>query len=248
MKLDSLTRYTYIFIFLDILLFAAAVFTLIVVIGWKHLLNQHPGPNPKLFTRLTVSVPFVNAGLLFSGTAFAAALVSLWPILTRPTRENAATRPVAIHLVVLFIVFLFTMAGATAIWFTTLRIRALFTPIWESQPLEIKLYIQDSLSCCGWFNATSAGLFNDDLRSGFCVDPDSIPRDPDPNVSIGCVGNFTNKADGIFNDTFTTLYGFTAIELGLFLAGACIANLRMQKKRFLGIDYKLTTGGKGGFV
>ncbi|EGG00209.1 uncharacterized protein MELLADRAFT_118110 [Melampsora larici-populina 98AG31] len=248
MKLAALTRYTYIFIFFDIALLAAAIFTLLIVLRWKHLLHSAPLPNRHLITRLTLSTNFVHAGHIFSIATFIAFIISLWPLLTRPTRDNAATRPVAIHMLFILFVFLLTMGAATTIWFTTLRIRSLFTPVWIEQPLNIKLYLQDSLQCCGWFNATAAGLFEPELRTGFCSDPETIPKDPDPNVSIGCVGPFTNKADDLFNNTFTTLYGFTILELGLFLTAACIANLRIQKKRFLRIDYKLITGGKGGFV
>lgn len=248
MKLDALTRYTYIFIFFDIALLAAAIFTILVVFGWKSLLETEPLPNQHLITRLTLSTNFVNAGQIFSIATFIAFVISLWPLFTKPTRDNAATRPVAIHMLFILFVFLLTMGAATTIWFTTLRIRALFTPVWIEQPLEIKLFLQDSLQCCGWFNATMSGLFDQELRTGYCANPESIPRDPDPNVSIGCVGPFTSKADDLFNNTFTTLYGFTILELGLFLTAACIANLRIQKKRFLRIDYKLITGGKGGFV
>ncbi|KAH9812349.1 hypothetical protein DFH28DRAFT_931195 [Melampsora americana] len=79
------------------------------------------------------------------------------------------------------------MGAATTIWFTTLRIRSLFTP------------------CCGWFNATVLGLFEEELGTRFCSNPESMVKDPDPNVSIGCVGPFTSKADDLFNNTFTTI-------------------------------------------
>ncbi|EGG00208.1 uncharacterized protein MELLADRAFT_112043 [Melampsora larici-populina 98AG31] len=248
MKLDALTRYTYIFIFFDIALLAAAIFTLLVVLGWKSLLASDPLPNESIITRLALSTNFVNAGLIFSIATFVSFVISLWPVFTKPTRDNAATRPVAIHMLFILVVFLLTMGAATTIWFTTLRIRALFTPVWIEQPLEIKLFLQNSLQCCGWFNATASGMFDQELRTGYCSNPESIVRDPDPNVSIGCVGPFTKQADDLFNNAFTTLYGFTIIELGLFLTAASITNLRIQKKRFLRIDYKLTTGGKGGFV
>lgn len=70
MKVDALTRYTYIFVFLDILLLAAAVLTLIVVLGWYSLLGQAPAPNEKIITRLTVSGPFVNGPSLHNSRPF----------------------------------------------------------------------------------------------------------------------------------------------------------------------------------
>ncbi|CAH7687748.1 expressed protein [Phakopsora pachyrhizi] len=158
--------------------------------------------------------------------------------------------PLGVYLIVMFLTFVVTMGIATVIWFTTLRERTLVFPAWNEQlPVAAKRFIQDDLKCCGWFNATTAGLFDiNELGTGFCANPDKLIPDPDPNVLIGCVDKLAGKVDFVLNTTFTSLYGFTGIELALFLTAACLANLRIQQKRFLRIDEKLRLNGKGGFV
>lgn len=150
-------------------------------------------------------------GIIGAASTFVSVVISLWTFATRPTRENAHTLPIRLYMSSLLITLFITLIAASLIWFSTLRERTLFTPVWSALPTPQKIYIQNDLQCCGWFNATLPGLFTDDLMSGFCEDPDIIKRDPDPNVTLGCVDKFDKKADDVLNNIFT-LVGLTPLS------------------------------------
>jgi hypothetical protein len=63
-----------------------------------------------------------------------------------------------------------TMAIGTAVWFFTLRQRADFETVWKKHDSSVKDFLQDSLQCCGYWNATAAGLFQaSTTTTGFCA-------------------------------------------------------------------------------
>ncbi|KAH9444501.1 hypothetical protein Pst134EB_024763 [Puccinia striiformis f. sp. tritici] len=221
MKLPTLSRYTYIFAALNVILLLTSILTLVTVLGWKHLLEQPIGSNPDIYTRLAVGNLVIYGGFIGSASTFLTSSL----------------------IITLFI----TLIAASLVWFSTLRERTLFTPVWSGLPVPQRIFIQNDLKCCGWFNATLSGLFEDPLMVGFCEDPDIIRPNPDPNVVLGCVDKFDKKADDVLNNTFTLSYGFTGVQFFLFITAAALANLRIQQKRFMRIDYKLRHG-KGAFL
>ncbi|MBW0513056.1 hypothetical protein O181_052771 [Austropuccinia psidii MF-1] len=248
LKVPTLTRYTYIFATLNAILLLTAVLTIIVVITWAALFDKPLSNNSDLYIQLAIPQSLVIAGYIGVGLVVITVLVSLWTLLSQPTKEDSKTKPLSIYLIFLLILFVFTLTIASATWFITLEERARFTPVWNSLPRQQKIFIQDDLQCCGWFNATTEGLFNSSLRTGYCSNPDRLPVDPDPNVLSGCIDKFDKMADDLLNNTFTIGYGFTALQFFLILVSGAIANLRIQEKRFLKIDYKQRQNGKGGFV
>jgi hypothetical protein len=141
--------------------------------------------------------------MIGAASTFMTVVMSLWTFATRPTRDNAQTLPIRVYMASLLTTLLITLIAASLIWFSTLRERTLFTPIWTALPTAQKIYIQNDLKCCGWFAPTHSGLFSDELMVGFCEDPDIIKPDPDPNVTLGCVDKFDKKADDVLNNTFT---------------------------------------------
>lgn len=247
MKLPTLARYTYIFAALNVILLLTGLLTLLAVLSWRDMLSKPIGSNTDIYNRLAISHLVIYGGIIGAASTFVSVVISLWTFATRPTRENAHTLPIRLYMSSLLITLFITLIAASLIWFSTLRERTLFTPVWSALPTPQKIYIQNDLQCCGWFNATLPGLFTDDLMSGFCEDPDIIKRDPDPNVTLGCVDKFDKKADDVLNNIFTLSYGFTGIQFFLLITAAAIANLRIQQKRFMRIDYKLRNG-KGAFL
>lgn len=242
MKLPTITRYTYLFAFLNFILLLTGVLTLLTVLSWRNLLASPVAANPDIYTRLSITNFVVNGGFVASTSTFITVATSIWVFATRPSRDNAKTGGIRVYLASLFITFLITLTIASIVWFSTLRERNLFTLVWQSLTTNNKIFIQNDLKCCGWFNPTTDGLFSDELRVGFCQDPDLLTPDPDPNVTLGCIDKFDKKADTILNNTFTVSYGFTAVQFFLFIAGSAISKLRIQQKRFMRIDYKLNTG------
>ncbi|ORY74756.1 hypothetical protein BCR35DRAFT_343831 [Leucosporidium creatinivorum] len=131
-----------------------------------------------------------------------------------------------------------TLIVASIIWFFTLKERANFEKMWLEQNGETQALLQDSLSCCGYWNATTLGLFTQ--TTGFCGNIVNM------TAMVPCVTPITGFADYFLNNVFTTIYGFTIIEVSLFLVSVCLVISRREEERFRRLDEK--TGVRGGFV
>lgn len=133
---------------------------------------------------------------------------------------------------------LMTVITGSIIWFYTLTERADYQTVWLAQSSSTQAYLQDTLSCCGYWNATTAGLLVS--TTGFCS---SIKN---ATAITACVTPVTAYADTFLDNIFTTIYGFTAIEIFLFLTTSCLIINRTEEERFRRIDEK--RGVRGGFV
>jgi hypothetical protein len=126
-----------------------------------------------------------------------------------------------------------TGAG-TVIWFFTLRMQNGFHKIWSEQTPTTKLAIQDMFKCCGYFNGTDMV----EMGGTFCADPTFVAQ-----TQSFCMTPITLKANDTLNPIFSTVYGFMAILLCLFMATLCVINERGKEERFKKIDAK--RGGRG---
>jgi hypothetical protein len=106
-------------------------------------------------------------------------------------------------------------AVGTFIWFFTLQERENFKEIFYSQSVETQSKIQDTLKCCGYYNATLDPF----LQSGFCTGTDMLVK------ATPCVTPLTASADYTLNNIFTSVYGFTAIIVALFITSLCVINM-----------------------
>ncbi|KIM87619.1 hypothetical protein PILCRDRAFT_815195 [Piloderma croceum F 1598] len=122
----------------------------------------------------------------------------------------------------------------TFVWFFTLEERNNFHSVFSQQSTQNKIAIQDKLKCCGYFNTS------DLLEVGGSICPS---QDAANQLNTTCVGPITAFADTTLNDVFTTVYGFMAIVICLFLASLCVIKKRQEDERFKKIDSK--RGGKG---
>jgi len=127
---------------------------------------------------------------------------------------------------------LVTVIVGTIIWFATLKEQANFHIAFSQQSQEIRQGVQDMLKCCGYFNSTDLGV-----SAGFCADPTFAVN------ATPCVGPITSEADFALNNIFTTIYGFMAVIIALFLASMCVIKVRVEIERFRRIDEK--RGGRG---
>jgi hypothetical protein len=124
------------------------------------------------------------------------------------------------------------LAIGTMIWFFTLQERDNYHVRFAAASDDVRQKLQDHFSCCGYFNSTDLMV-----GAGFCSDT-SFAATTQP-----CVSPITNFADFTLNNIFTTIYGFMAIVVGLFLANLCVVAKRAESERFRKIDLK--RGGKG---
>jgi len=125
-----------------------------------------------------------------------------------------------------------TLLVGTFIWFYTLRERADFATLFDSASEEVRQTVQDTLQCCGYFNTTDFIV-----NAGFCSDAATAA------VATPCVGPLTGKADYTLNNIFSSIYGFMAVVIALFLASMCVIKVRQEQERFRLIDEK--RGGRG---
>jgi hypothetical protein len=126
-----------------------------------------------------------------------------------------------------------TVAG-TVIWFFTLRLRDNFHEVWSEQTPSTRIAIQDMFKCCGYYNGTDLV----EMGGTFCADPSFVAE-----TKSFCVAPITLKANNTLNPIFSTVYGFMAILLCLFMATLCVINERKKEERFKKIDAK--RGGRG---
>ncbi|KAI5480522.1 hypothetical protein MNV49_000675 [Pseudohyphozyma bogoriensis] len=130
-----------------------------------------------------------------------------------------------------------TVIMGSIIWFFTLTERNDYMEVWLAQSDATQAFLQDTLSCCGYWNATTEGLFTQ--ATGFCATVANVTASP-------CVTPITAFADYTLNNVFTTIYGFTAVQVSLFMVTCCLIITRREEERFRKIDEKY--GASGGFV
>ncbi|GAA6030960.1 hypothetical protein JCM8097_008957 [Rhodosporidiobolus ruineniae] len=121
-----------------------------------------------------------------------------------------------------------TLVVASILWFYSLRERNNFRKVWLARDGPTQVFLQDKLQCCGYFNASSAGLFTQPVD--FCA-PFGQPGANATQVQ-GCVTPIVKFADFFLNNVFTTIYGFTSIQLALFLTTLCLIISRRDDERF----------------
>lgn len=124
------------------------------------------------------------------------------------------------------------LAIGSMIWFFTLQERNNYHIKFAATSESVRQTLQDHFSCCGYFNSTDF-LVN----AGFCANGSFA------STAQACVTPITAFADYTLNNIFTTIYGFMAIVVGLFLANLCVITKRAESERFRKIDLK--RGGKG---
>jgi len=206
--------------FLDACLLAAGILAVTFSLIWRM---------PDLVRDITISHGDLNAGLVLGITYLVTFIFSVAAVL----QPNHVVRGLAILNVLLIAVGAMTVAIGSFVWFFTLRERANFYTIWQAVTPNTRVSLQNTFSCCGYFNNTDFVITD----SGFCADTANFVN------STACVGPLTSAADYTLNNIFTSIYGFVSIIVLLFLMTACVINKRNEQERFRRIDEK--RGGKG---
>jgi len=180
--------------------------------------------------------PNLMRNLIVSSTDLTFGLVlGIVMLITFAISVGAIIQPVhvTLGLVVLNWALLFdglvTLLVGTVVWFSTLKEELNFHTAFSQQSEQNRQAIQDMLQCCGYFNTTDLGV-----NAGFCASATN---------STPCVGPITSKADFTLNNIFSSIYGFMAIVIALFLASMCVIKVRQEEERFRKIDEK--RGGRG---
>lgn len=226
---------------LDALFFAAGLLSLIFSI----IVRDQDGERGTLDTftlrRLAITSTDLTTGIILGILIITSWLISLGGIATALKRGRFNSTGLVAFNWSLVIVAIVTVAIACNVWFFTLRMRAEFLVVWNAQSQTTHQFLQDTLQCCGYFNATSAGFFS--APGGFCA---PVATNTNTTAIQACVTPITQFADTFLNNVFSMTFGYVAIEIALFLASACVIKIRREEERFRRIDEK--QGRKGGFV
>jgi len=207
--------------FFDFCLLAAGIITVALSFIWRQ---------PNLLLNLTFN-SFELTGGTVMGVIFLATFVSSLVLIA--IRGKA---PLVILNCLLLVNGIAILILGTYIWFFTLHERNNYHAVFGMQSNAIKIAIQDTLQCCGYFGATDEVAFG----GKFC--PDAATAMAANNF---CVTPITKFADKRLNNVFSTVYGFMAIVIGFFLANMCVIKKREEEERFEKIDAKR---GAPGFV
>jgi len=206
--------------FLDVMLLAAGAVTVALSMVWR---------SPNVLVNMVFSNADLTAGMVLGIALLVTFAISIGAIVQR----NHVTMGLVILNWTLIIDAIGILAVGTFLWFFTLQERNNFHAAFSEQSSQNKIAIQDKLNCCGYFDLTDLVEFG-----GICSDQDAVNA-----LNQTCVDPITSFADTTLNNTFTTVYGFMAIVLCLFLASLCVIKKREEDERFKKIDGK--RGGRG---
>lgn len=210
--------------FIDLCLLAAGAITVALSLVWRQ---------PNLLMNMVFSKSDLTAGLILGISLMVTFFVSIAAII----QPNHVTMGLIILNWTLIVDALGIVIIGSFIWYYTLGERANFQVIFNALPTAQKIALQDQLKCCGYF-----GIDDSIVGGSFCQNSTFIQTTVNTTSNF-CVTPITNFADSSLNLTFTTVYGFMAIVLSLFLASLCVIKVRKEIERFKKIDAK--RGGRG---
>jgi len=183
---------------------------------------------PDVFRNLVLTDMDLTIGMVLGILYAVTFVISVGAIVQR----NHVTIGLVILNWLLIIDTTFTVLFASVLWFRTLQEQVNFEKVWIATSVQTRLTLQDAWGCCGYRNGTN-------IETGGTVCSTSNAA----NATIGCMNQFTGLADILLNETFTTIWGFTAITTCLFIATLCVMKKRQETERFRRIDTK--RGGRG---
>ncbi|KAF9942485.1 phospholipid scramblase 1 [Mortierella antarctica] len=122
------------------------------------------------------------------------------------------------------------LALGGVIWFKTLRMRSLFETQWLTWSNSLKIAFQDMTSlsgysqCCGYQDGEQI------VRSGACA--------ASPTVLPGCEEKVSAFADSYLRKLYTSLFGFTVVNVVCFVSTIILLQARNDEERYIRIGRK----------
>ncbi|KLO14897.1 tetraspanin Pls1 family [Schizopora paradoxa] len=211
--------------FFDFCLLTAGVVTLALSIVWRR---------PNLLMNMVLSQSDLTAGLILAITLLVSWIISVGAIV----QPNHVLGGLYLLNWVLIIDGIFILVIGTFVWFYTLQERANYHEVFSTLSTQTRIAIQDQLKCCGYFNSSDLS----EVGGTFCANQTFIDVTNNATENF-CVTPITAFADMTLNNIFSTIYGYMAIVILLFLATMCIIYKRKEGERFRRIDEK--RGGRG---
>jgi len=212
--------------FFTLCLLASAIIPIVFSFVWRR-------------TDLLLNMVFSNADLTAGLVLGILLLITFFLAIGAIVQRNHITIGLVILNWTLILDALATVIIGTFVWFYTLRERNEFHGVYGNLQPSQRVTIQDMFHCCGYFNATDLVEFG----GSFCQNATFANALNTTVLSNFCVSPVTNYADVSLNDVFTSIYGFMAVVICLFLTSLCVIKTRQEIERFKKIDAK--RGGRG---
>jgi hypothetical protein len=214
--------------FVDVWLLAAGVLSVVMSLVWRA---------PNLMLNFTISDADLTAGTVLGVFLLVTFALSVFAIV----QKNHVTIGLVLLNWVLIMDAIAVVVIGSFIWFYSLQQRNNYFKIFEGAGDSVRSQIQDKFQCCGYFTPNDTVTF-----LGFCANQTFIDTNlvnPNDTDAHRCVRPITAFTDFTLNNIFTTIYGYMAILICLFLASLCVIQQRNETERFRKIDAK--RGGRG---
>ncbi|KAM7205569.1 hypothetical protein V8F33_000895 [Rhypophila sp. PSN 637] len=134
---------------------------------------------------------------------------------------------------------MFSLIVGLYLWILTLKTREDFAPIYAAQSVPVKILMQTTFNCCGYFNSTGGpGM------PGLAFERDSAvcPSPAAAALMRGCAAPITAFANVFIDNIFTAMFGMVGIDAVFIIATACLLKERKERERFRHIDSKSQLG------
>lgn len=233
-------RYVLAWLFFDFLHFGGAAVCFVFAFIWRGLGPADLTLPNLLLRRLVVSEKDSLAAAALGTYIVLTCLYSIY-VLLYTRKSGTSLKHLNAFNVAILVGLCTAVAIGSAVWFFTLHERTEFEEIWMQQSPAIQAFLQDSLQCCGYWNASASGHFT--ASTGFCGTPQV---EANATFATACVVPMLQYADNTLNNVFSTVYGIVVIQCCLFLATSCLRADKKEMERFRQIDAKI--GRRGGFV
>ncbi|KAK3825671.1 MAG: Tetraspanin/Peripherin [Benniella sp.] len=167
------------------------------------------------------------AGTVIGGIVAATALVGYVGAISPMKRK----RFLVVFMCLLVAAMVAELGLGGVIWFKTLRMRSLYKDKWQSVwPDTLKIAFQDMSTLTGYGQCCGYTQNQNVVPSGVCkTAAASFP---------GCEEKVSAFADGYLRKLFTSLFGFTVVNVFCFVSGVMLVQTRNDEERYIRIGKK----------
>ncbi|KAK3842958.1 MAG: hypothetical protein J3R72DRAFT_420825 [Linnemannia gamsii] len=136
------------------------------------------------------------------------------------------------YIILLILVILAELGLGGVIWFKTLRMRSVFQEQWLHEwALSLKASFQDMTSLTGYGQCCGYATVADMVESEAC-------KLSTPNDLPVCAEKISAFADGYLRKLFTSLFGFTIVNVFVFVTTVILIQTRNDEERYIRIGKK----------
>jgi hypothetical protein len=210
--------------FIDFTLLVCGVVAVVLSIVWRA---------PSVLMNMLFTSAYLNAGLALGIALLATVALSIFAIIQA---NHITIGLVILNWVLIADALIITVIG-TFVWYFTLQERNNVHALYAGLDSAGRIAIQDQLSCCGYFNDTDLV----EIGGNFCQNTTFVQGANNASGNF-CVTPLTAWTDYSMSNVFTTVYGFMAVVICLFLTTVCVIKKRQEHERFKKIDAKRGRG------